>query len=333
MNQYIQLHHGDGGRQTSKLIKQVFYKHFDNPILMEGDDAAALPLFEGQAAFTTDSFVVKPIFFKGGDIGKLAICGTINDLTAAGAYPKYISTGFMIEEGFDMGLLDQICYSMGQVCRENNVVIVTGDTKVVERGSVNGIFINTAGIGIISPKYQPRSLEHGDEILITGGIAEHGTVILSQRYNLEIEGELESDCNPLSSIIDGLGDDLKYVKLMRDPTRGGLGTAICDISASHKVSIVIDEIAIPVHPEVVAIHKILGTDPLYFPSEGRMIIIVKKGNGERIRQRLAAISLGTNAKVIGMCIDEDEPMVKMRTKIGGGRIITALDKQMIPRIC
>lgn len=333
MDRYVSLHYGDGGKATKKLIEEVFYKHFKNPILAQNKDAAILQKCDGRMAFTTDSFVVKPLFFKGGDIGKLSICGTINDLVAVGAIPLYISVGFIIEEGLSLEVLEKIAQSMGVISRKNKVMIVTGDTKVVEKGSSDGIFINTAGIGIVHEKYNNRPLAAGDEILITGGIAEHGTVILSERYNLEIESELESDCNALSNIIKELGDDIQYIKLMRDPTRGGLATALCEISETEKIGMIIKENNIPVDSKVEAIHSLLGTDPLYFASEGRMIIIVEKGYGKMVKQRLVNILNNENTQIIGHCINEEWYTVRMITKIGGNRIITPLENQIIPRIC
>lgn len=333
MDKYIRLHHGDGGKHTNDLINQVFYKHFNNPILAQGQDAAVLPMLNGKPAFTTDSFVVKPTVFQGGNIGKLAICGTINDLVAVGAEPLYISAGFIIEEGFEMELLDEICCSMGRICKDNKVKIVTGDTKVVEKGAVDGIFINTAGIGRVQDKYKARELEPGDEILITGGIAEHGTVILTQRYNLDIGNQLESDCNPLCDIITALKDDIKHVKLMRDPTRGGLATALCEIAQNQCVGMVVHDAQIPIHPKVQAVHSLLGTDPLYFASEGRMIMVVEKGYSSLIKQKLQAFPIIKDIQTIGKCVEDPEHMVRIKTEVGGMRIVTMLENQMIPRIC
>lgn len=333
MHRSIQLHHGDGGHSTSQLIQEVFYKYFYNSTLINSKDAAVLTLEDRQVAFTTDSFVVKPIIFEGGNIGKLAACGTINDLVAVGAKPLYLSVGFIIEEGFSIELLEKISHSMGKVCKDNDVMIVTGDTKVVEKGAIDGIFINTSGIGIVDKRYTTRSLSHGDEILITGGIAEHGTVILKERYNLQIEDQLKSDCTPLCSILSGLRDELRHIKLMRDPTRGGLATALCDIAAEEKIGMLIEEEKIPINCTVQGIHKILGTDPLYFASEGRMIIVVESGYGEQLKQKLQSLPIGKDTKVIGECIKEEEYMVKMKTGIGGLRIITSLANQIIPRIC
>ena len=227
MRDSIQLSHGDGGKKTAVLIKEVFYKHFENGMLVNSRDAAVFPMEQGRLAFTTDSFVVRPLFFPGGDIGKLAVCGTVNDLVTAGAKALYLSTAFVIEEGYDIERLDKIAQSMGDVCRQVGAKIVTGDTKVVEKGCADGLYINTSGIGVVMESFKPRSLSDSDEIVITGTIADHGTTILAQRHGLGNE-DLKSDCKPLSHVIDILGDTIRYVKLMADPTRGGIATLLCE---------------------------------------------------------------------------------------------------------
>lgn len=225
----IELIHGDGGKYTGELIEKIFYKSFNNDILLEDMDSALISLDKGKIAFTTDSFVVNPIFFRGGDIGKLAVCGTVNDLTVCGAYPMYLSAGFIIEEGFPVKKLQRIVESMGNTCRQANVKIVTGDTKVVPKGKVDGVFINTAGIGIVKG-YTPKKIQSGDSIIITGSIAEHGTAIVVDRYNLKVKGNIESDCAPLNYILDCLEKYKESIKLMKDPTRGGIGEILNEIS-------------------------------------------------------------------------------------------------------
>lgn len=333
MNRKIMLHHGDGGKYTNKIINQIFYKYFNNSILLDGQDSATFFIQKGRVAYTTDSFVVKPTFFKGGDIGKLAVCGTVNDLATSGAIPLYLSAGFIIEEGFDIQILETIARSMGEMCKEVGTRIVTGDTKVVEKGAVDGVYINTSGIGIVNEFYHTRAISAGDEIILTGTIAEHGTVILVERYNLELEGDLQSDCSPLTNIITELKDDLKYIKLMRDPTRGGLATALCEIACSQKIGVCIDEEKIPISMCVQAVHNILGTDSLYFASEGRMILVVEKGYGDRVLNNLHMNENYKNARIIGTFEENYLNMVKMTTSIGGERILTMLENHMIPRIC
>lgn len=332
MNGKITLRHGDGGLHTNRLIHDVFYKYFENEILMGYQDAAIFKTDIGRAAFTTDSFVVKPIFFSGGDIGKLSVCGTVNDLAAAGATPLYISAGFIIEEEFEIEKLDRIAASMCSVCKKVGAKIVTGDTKVVRKGSVDGVYINTAGIGRVHKSFNPRQITDGDEIIMTGSVAEHGTAIMTERYELGIQGDFVSDCNPLSGIISALGDNLEHVKLMRDPTRGGVATVLCEISDSNHIGAVIEEDKLLIRPAVSAVHELLGTDPLYFACEGRMILVVEKGFGEKIINILRKINNCANTDVIGV-FDDEYSKVCVRTSFGGERILSMLENQMISRIC
>lgn len=332
MNKKITLRHGDGGLHTSKLIHDIFYRHFDNEILTGYQDAAMFTTEAGRLAFTTDSFVVKPIFFPGGDIGKLAISGTINDLTTAGAVPLYLSAGFVIEEGFEIEKLNQIAASMGETCKRAGAKIVTGDTKVVEKGLVDGAYINTSGIGRVQECFHPRQITSGDEIILTGTIAEHGTAILLERYDLGLQSNIKSDCRPLSEIIPALGDLLKHVKLMRDPTRGGLATTLCEISESHHIGALIEEENLQIRPAVGAVHELLGTDPLYFASEGRMILVIEKGHGLEIVNRLKGLESCRDAEQIGT-FDKEYSKVCLQTPLGGKRILSMLENQMISRIC
>lgn len=332
MNKKITLRHGDGGLHTSKLIHDIFYRHFDNEILTGYQDAAMFTTETGRLAFTTDSFVVKPIFFPGGDIGKLAISGTINDLTTAGAVPLYLSAGFVIEEGFEIEKLNQIAASMGETCKRAGAKIVTGDTKVVEKGLVDGAYINTSGIGRVQECFHPRQITSGDEIILTGTIAEHGTAILLERYDLGLQSNIKSDCRPLSEIIPALGDLLKHVKLMRDPTRGGLATTLCEISESHHIGALIEEENLQIRPAVGAVHELLGTDPLYFASEGRMILVIEKGHGLEIVNRLKGLESCSDAEQIGT-FDKENSKVCLQTPLGGKRILSMLENQMISRIC
>lgn len=332
MNDRISLQHGDGGLQTNRLIQDIFYKHFDNEVLTGYQDAAIFTIEPGRLAFTTDTFVVDPIFFHGGDIGKLSVCGTVNDLTAAGAIPLYLSAGFVIEEGFEILKLDEISASISYICKKVGARIATGDTKVVEKGSVNGVHINTSGIGMVHPCFSPRKITSGDEIILTGTIAEHGTEILIQRYGLDVQGDFISDCYPLSEIIPTLGEQIKYVKMMRDPTRGGIATSLCEISENQKIGTIINEDSLPIRPCVKAIHDLLGTDPLYFASEGRMILIVEKGHGKEILNKLKNLESCSDSSIIGI-FDEAFNKVCLCTTLGGKRILSMLENHMIPRIC
>lgn len=332
LDKRITLRHGDGGLQTNKLIKDIFLKHFDNEILSGYQDSAIVQMEAGRLAFTTDSFVVKPIFFPGGDIGKLSVCGTINDLAAAGAVPLYLSAGFIIEEGFEFEKLDMLAKSMRDVCEKVGTKIVAGDTKVVEKGLMDGVYINTSGIGRVHKFFNPRNITSGDEIILTGTIGEHGTAILVERNDFRLQGDFLSDCNPLSQIITELGDSMKYVKLMRDPTRGGIANALCEISESHNIGTLIEEEKLQIRPAVKSVHELLGTDPLYFASEGRMILVVEKGFGKKILNTINKVENCNNAQIIGT-FDMLYSKVCLRTSLGGERILTMLENQMISRIC
>lgn len=333
MDEKIRLSHGDGGADTQRLIRNVFYQYFNEPLSNSMPDSFVFEAMQRKLAYTTDSFVVKPLFFKGGNIGKLAVCGTINDLVTAGAMPLFLSAGFIIEEGFSIEKLHLIAKSMRDVCIQTGAKIVTGDTKVVERGSADGLFINTSGIGLVSEFYAHRQVEPGDEIIITGGIAEHGTSILLDRYDLGIETELESDCAPMCCLINGLDENLKHIKLMKDPTRGGLATALNEISIDQGLDVELDEQSVPVKSEVYAISDILGIDPLYLACEGRMIIVVEKGCGEKVLHQIKAFNSCSEALIIGRFVSCCHGIVYMNTFIGGKRIIPMLEGQMLPRIC
>jgi hydrogenase expression/formation protein HypE len=333
MDEKIRLSHGDGGADTQRLIRNLFYQYFNNPLSNSMQDSFVFEARQNKLAYTTDSFVVKPLFFRGGNIGKLAVCGTINDLAAAGAIPLFLSAGFIIEEGFSIEKLHLIAKSMSDVCKHTDAKIVTGDTKVVERGSADGLFINTSGIGMVSEFYTPRQAEPGDEIIITGGIAEHGTSVILDRYELGIETELESDCAPMCFLINGLGENLKHVKLMKDPTRGGIATALNEIAADQVLDVELNEQSIPAKSEVQAISDILGIDPLYLACEGRMLIVVEKGFGEKVLSNLKALDSCSEAQIIGRFASGHHGMVYIKTFIGGKRIIPMLEDQMLPRIC
>ena len=333
LDEKIRLSHGDGGADTQRLIRNVFYQYFNDPFSDAMPDSFVFEAIQSNLAYTTDSFVVKPLFFRGGNIGKLAVCGTINDLVTAGAIPLFLSAGFIIEEGFSIEKLHLIAKSMSDVCKYTGAKIVTGDTKVVERGSTDGLFINTSGIGRISGYYTSRRAEPEDEIIITGGIAEHGISILLERYDLDIETELESDCEPMCCLINGLNQNLKSVKLMKDPTRGGIATALNEIAIEQVLDVELYEQSIPAKSEVHAVSDILGIDPLYLACEGRMLIVVEKGCGEEILHNIKAIDNCSEARIIGRFTSGHNGMAYMKTIIGGKRIIPILEGQMLPRIC
>lgn len=334
MNNNIKLIHGDGGKDTSTLIKAIFHKYFSNNLLINSLDAAIFEVDRGELAFTTDSFVVKPLFFSGGDIGKLAVCGTINDLVVSGARPLYLSCGFIIEEGFSIYLLEKIVQSMGEMCKETGVKIITGDTKVVEKGLVDGLFINTSGIGVISRGYEQKPIKEGDRVIVTGGIGEHGTTIAIERYEMKVKGALKSDCMPLNKVIRKLEKYVDNIKLMKDPTRGGLATALNEVAEFAGMGIHILEEQIPIKKEVVSVNQLIGLDPLYLACEGRMILVVDHKESESVLKEIRQCEGCEDAGVIGSFVNsESQPIVFMETHIGGKRIIGALEGDMLPRIC
>lgn len=333
MTNKIKLYHGDGGVKTSELIQKVFLKCYGNDGEVPLSDSFVFTAKSAKLAFTTDSFVVQPLFFRGGDIGKLAVCGTLNDLATAGAKPLYISASFIIEEGFDIDVLYKIGQSMGEVCKENGVSIVTGDTKVVEKGSADGLFINTSGIGVVAEQYAPCQIEPGDEIIITGTIAEHGTAILLDRYDLAVETDMISDCCALSYLITDLKEELPYIKLMKDPTRGGVATVLNEIATYVGNNVELIENRIPISAQVRAINDILGIDPLYLACEGRMLLVVKKGFGNKTLQALKQICGNHDAQMIGHFTNDCQKLVYLQTDIGGKRVLPSLEGQTVPRIC
>ncbi|WP_019227189.1 hydrogenase expression/formation protein HypE [Sedimentibacter sp. B4] len=333
MENAVTLRCGDGGKYTNSLIKDVFYRHFGNELLTNSMDAAVFDLNKERLAFTTDSFVVKPLFFPGGDIGKLAVCGTINDLSVSGAKPLYLSCSVIIEEGFDIKTLTKIAESIGDACKKTGVKIITGDTKVVEKGSVDGIFINTSGIGVVLEEYNSKPIIDGDCIIITGGIAEHGTTIAVERYNINIEGKIQSDCMPLNNIIEKLQKNLKYIKIMKDPTRGGVATALNEIAEKSNMGVILNEESIPIEKEIKSVNEMLGLDPLYLACEGRMIIVAEKQKSKDLLEEIKCITGCENSTIIGNFTCDIKSKVLMETVIGGKRIIGPLEENLLPRIC
>ena len=333
MEGVIKLVHGDGGEHTKRLIQDVFYRYFENDLLLNGQDAVVLPRHEEKLAFTTDSFVVKPLFFSGGNIGKLSVCGTINDLVVSGAEPLYLSVGFIIEEGFKLQSLEEIVKSMGEECRTYGVRIVTGDTKVVEKGSMDGVFINTAGIGKVLKDYHIKTVEPGDNIIISGSIGEHGTTIAVERYGLKVRGDIKSDCASLSPFLEVLKENLQDVKIIRDPTRGGLATVLHEFCGLCGLGVHLWEDKLPVREEVSAVSQILGLDPLYLACEGRMVLVVNEVHTDRILQAIHSLEQGKEAKVIGTFTAEPKNLVLIENYFGGKRRLPPLETSILPRIC
>lgn len=332
MNEKISLFHGSGGEGTKKLIDEIL-KELDNEILSELLDSAILD-FESKLAFTTDSYVISPPFFKGGDIGKLSVFGTVNDLSVVGAEPLFLSLSFIIEEGFELKDFEKIIKSIKEASENSKVKVVTGDTKVVEKGKGDKIFINTSGIGIIKDNrdLRNRKIEKGDLVLINGGIGEHGLAIMLERLGVKTGEEVKSDLAPLNSLILPLLDEFKGIKFLRDPTRGGVATVLNEISKKFKFDIEICEESLPIKSWVKEASNILGIDPLYAANEGKVIIIVKREEGEEVLKFLKNHSLGKDANIIGEIKGEGE-RVYLKTEIGTKRILDTLKRDLLPRIC
>jgi hydrogenase expression/formation protein HypE len=331
----VMMAHGGGGKLTNQLIESVFLPVFGNPSLEARHDGAVLDCGSGALAFTTDSYVVRPIFFPGGDIGTLAINGTVNDLAMCGALPRYLSAGFILEEGFPIADLRRVVESMGRSAREAGIRVVTGDTKVVDRGKGDGIYINTAGIGIIRSKtlVAPSSVRHGDAILLSGDIGRHGIAIMAVREGLEFETSIESDCAPLASLVMRLIDAGIEVHCLRDLTRGGLASALVEIAETGRIHIAIQESKIPVRDDVRGACEILGFDPLYVANEGRFLAIVPEHDAEKAMVVMRGHPLGTGAERIGNVHPEPAGLVTMRSTIGAQRIVDMLSGEQLPRIC
>lgn len=331
----ILLAHGSGGTLSHQLIQDMFVSQFDNPALNIMHDGAILNINGTKLAYTTDSYVVNPIFFPGGDIGSLAINGTINDLAMCGAKPLYISAGFIIEEGFSIRELWQVVLSMKTAAETAGVSIVTGDTKVVERGKGDKIFINTSGIGIIDEcvNISPLNCKPGDIIIINGRIAEHGIAIMSKREGFEFGTEIISDCASLNGIVESILNVTKNIHTMRDPTRGGVASVLNEIAASANVGIVIEDNNIPISEQVKGACEILGFDPLYVANEGKMLVFVAPEDSENILKTMRNHPLGRDSAIIGKVTAGNPGMVLMKTSIGSMRIVDMLTGEQLPRIC
>lgn len=331
----ILIAHGGGGTLTHQLISKIFLNQFGNEYLNQLHDGAIFELNGTKFAFTTDSYVIKPIFFAGGNIGELAVNGTVNDLVCCGAKPLFISVGFIIEEGFEIEDLWKIVLSMREAADKANVLIVTGDTKVVEKGKGDKIFINTSGIGIVYDglNISPKNVKVGDVIILNGKIAEHGIAIMSEREGLEFETKIESDTAPLNGLVEEVLKVSKNISVMRDPTRGGLASALNEIASSANAKIEIYESEIPISEEVLGACEILGLDPLYIANEGKILIFAEEKDAEKILSVMKNHPLGKESKIIGKVIDKGEPLVMMKTLIGSTRIVDMISGEQLPRIC
>jgi len=331
----IVLAHGSGGRLSHQLIQETVLPAFRNPLLESLHDGAEFSINGARLAFSTDSFVVKPIFFPGGDIGKLAVHGTVNDLAMCGARPLYLSAGFILEEGLPMQDFRRIIQSMKEAAAEAGVLLVTGDTKVVDRGKADNIFINTSGVGVIADEIQihPARARAGDQIIVSGQIAVHGIAIMSVREGLDFETEIASDTAPLNGLVAAIFSVTKDVHVLRDPTRGGVTSALAEIAEQARVGIRLNEERIPISEEVKGACEMLGLDPLYVANEGKLLAIVPRPHASAVLAVLRAHPLGREAAIIGEVTANHPSMITMKTRIGGTRVVDMLSGEQLPRIC
>jgi hydrogenase expression/formation protein HypE len=334
-NEQIVIGHGSGGKMSHDLITKTFFPAFQNPILGTGDDAAPVTVNGTRLAISTDSHVVLPLFFPGGDIGKLSVCGTVNDVAMLGARPLYLTVGFILEQGLELDVLRRVVESMRKAAEEAGVQIVAGDTKVVEKGKADGLYINTTGVGEILPDVQIGGAyaQPGDVVLLSGPIGDHGIAVLSARGELGFESTIQSDVAPLNRMILSMLEADKNIHVLRDPTRGGLATTLNEIAAQSNVCIQINEGAIPVRPAVMAACEMLGFDPLYVANEGKLIAIVKRESADAILKAMRATRYGEEAVVIGEVRADPPGRVLMKTSIGTTRVVDMPAGEMLPRIC
>jgi hydrogenase expression/formation protein HypE len=332
----IVMGHGGGGKLSAELVNHLFLPAFRNDALADLGDAALVAPVNGRLAISTDSFVVQPLFFPGGSIGNLAVNGTVNDLAVSGARPLYLTAGFVLEEGFAVADLARIVDDMARSARTAGVQIITGDTKVVERGHGDGCYINTAGIGAVPDHVHvgPSRVQPGDVVIVSGTIGDHGMAIMSVREGLDFETEIRSDCaalNGLASAVIAAGGD--FVHAMRDPTRGGLGTTLHEIAQASHVGFLIDESSLPVRPQVQSACELLGLDPLFVANEGKMAVFVQPEAADRVAAAMHAHPLGKDAAVVGSATAEHPGMLVARTRLGANRVIPAQIGEQLPRIC
>ena len=332
MDEIITLDYGSGGKKTSRLIEDMIVPAWDNPALRELGDGAVLTGGE-KLVFSTDSFVVDPLFFPGGDIGKLSVCGTVNDISMCGGTPKYLSCAFVIEEGLRISELKKIIDSIKAAAEKAGVQIVTGDTKVVEKGRGDGIYINTAGIGMLKyPGLGPDKMQKGDAVIVSGTVGDHGTAVMLARSGM-LQGEIKSDCAALDQMCDRILGLNAGIRVLRDPTRGGLATALNEFTEGRGLGIEIDEELIPVDGAVQAACGMLGLDPLYCANEGKLIAVVPQENADKVLEAMHSCPEGKNAAVIGRVTDRYPGKLVMKTALGGGRILQKLTGAQLPRIC
>jgi hydrogenase expression/formation protein HypE len=332
----VVLGHGSGGKLTQRLISGTFYPPFENPFLLQGDDSAVMAWPEGgRLAFSTDSHIVSPLFFPGGDIGRLAVSGTVNDLLMVGAKPLWLTAGFLLEEGLPLSVVEQVAASMRAAADEAGVLIVAGDTKVVERGKADGLFVNTSGVGLVPAgrDINGRRAQPGDAVLLSGTLGDHGIAVLAARGELDFEAQVVSDVAPLTDLVEAMYATGAELHVMRDPTRGGLATTLNEIAHQSEVGIEIDEDSIPVTPAVEAACEMLGFDPLYVANEGKLVAIAPEAGAEGLLEAMRSTPLGAGARRIGRVTSEPPRRVLMRTAIGARRVVDVLSGELLPRIC
>jgi hydrogenase expression/formation protein HypE len=335
-NEQIVMGHGAGGRMSHQLIQKAFLPAFQNPALQAGDDAALVDAgLRQQLSISTDSHVVFPLFFPGGDIGKLAICGTVNDVAMLGAKPLYLTAGFILEEGLPMETLQRVIASMKEAAEEAGVQVVAGDTKVVQKGKADGLYITTAGIGVVNANVNisGANAEAGDAVIISGTIGDHGIAVLAARGELGFQSSLQSDVAPLNHLISAMLEASPNIHVLRDPTRGGLATTLNEIAAQSNVGILLDEKALPIHPEVAAACEILGFDPLYVANEGKLVTMVPREDAEKVLAAMRKTRYGEGAVIIGEITAEPKSRVLLKTNLGTTHVVDMLAGEMLPRIC
>ena len=338
--EHIVIGHGSGGFMTHELIKNIFQKYFSNPILDQDNDAALLEDFKGHSKYTqlvtsTDAHIVSPLFFAGGDIGRLAVCGTVNDVAMLGAEPRYLTASFIIEEGFSMQTLEKIAISMQAACQEAGVQIVAGDTKVTEKGKSDGLFISTTGIGWASRDLNigGQCAQPGDAVIISGTLGDHGIAVLEARGELGFRSNIQSDVAPLNKMVTALLDEVSDIHVFRDPTRGGLATSLVEISKQSRVTIQIEEESLPIQPAVRTACELFGFDPLYIANEGKLIVILPENQVDLALRILHDQTYGKNAMRIGAVLSASPGLVLLKTSLGSNRILDMLAGEMLPRIC
>ena len=331
----ITMSHGGGGRAMAQLIDEIFVHHFDNDLLRQHNDQALFEVPAGRMVVSTDAHVISPLFFPGGDIGSLSVHGTINDVVMSGAKPLYLSAAFILEEGLLLSALDAIVFSMAAAAKEAGVPIVTGDTKVVEKGNGDGVFITTTGIGVVPQGVNISGdlAEDGDVVLLSGSIGDHGMAVLSSRENLTFSTTLQSDSAALHTLVAAMIDVAPNIHCLRDPTRGGLATTLNELAMQSKVGMVLDEQAIPIKDQVRGACELLGLDPLYVANEGKLVCICSASDAQALLEVMRAHPLGKDAAVIGSIIKDNQHLVQMQTAFGGKRIVDWLAGEQLPRIC